>query len=436
MSGNKQVKSTRSFTLVFVSSSLVREICCLLIMQIVSTLSLNRLVAPKAVLGQRITQQRCHATAYLKSSLPLGSRINTCVVKAAAASAEDAEADPQLDPLEKTASVIFGKKLAPSIVTLGFIALWYALNVGFNLQNKSLFNYFPYPWFVSTVHVVVGAAYCIVTYLIGLRNLSFGRPLTGDEFKKILGPATMHALGHVAANLSFAAVAISLTHTVKTLEPAFNVVLSKLILGQGTPLPVAATLLPIMFGVAFASAAELSFNWIGFISAMISNLTFGFRAVWSKKAMADIKDLSSTAIYAYTTLISVFICAPGIYFFEGKTLKAGMDAAITKVGAQTFYTSLLMVGLLYHLYNQFAFNTLQRVSPVSHGVCNVVKRVVIIATSVIFFGNTLTMQTKIGTAVAIFGTYLYTQAQQAHKQKHASLKPANDSQPPPAPASS
>lgn len=37
----------------------------------------------------------------------------------------------------------------------------------------------------------------------------------------------MHAIGHVAANLSFAAVAISLTHTVKTLEPAFNVVLSQ-----------------------------------------------------------------------------------------------------------------------------------------------------------------------------------------------------------------
>jgi Triose-phosphate Transporter family len=32
-----------------------------------------------------------------------------------------------------------------------------------------------------------------------------------------------------------------------------------------------------------ASAAELSFNWMGFISAMVSNLTFGFRAVLSKK---------------------------------------------------------------------------------------------------------------------------------------------------------
>ena len=59
---------------------------------------------------------------------------------------------------------------------------------------------------------------------------------------------------------------------------------------------------------------------------------------------------------------------------------------------------------------QFAFNTLSRVSPVSHGVCNVVKRVAIIGTSVLFFGNALTPKTKLGTAVALLGTYLYTEA--------------------------
>ena len=47
------------------------------------------------------------------------------------------------------------------------------------------------------------------------------QPITKGEFATIFGPAAMHAVGHIAANLSFAAVAISLTHTVKTLEPVF-----------------------------------------------------------------------------------------------------------------------------------------------------------------------------------------------------------------------
>lgn len=51
----------------------------------------------------------------------------------------------------------------------------YGLNVAFNLQNKVIFNYFPYPWFVSSIHVVVGTLYCALLYLVGLRNASFER---------------------------------------------------------------------------------------------------------------------------------------------------------------------------------------------------------------------------------------------------------------------
>jgi len=320
-----------------------------------------------------------------------------------------------LDPLETFVSKVTGPKLAPTVVTSGYILVWYALNIGFNLLNKSIFKYFSYPWTVSTVHVLVGLVYCVFMYILGFKDASFGRIVTKKEFGTIFGPASMHAIGHIAANLSFAAVAISLTHTVKTLEPAFNVVLMKLILGEATPLPAVLSLIPIIVGVALASAGELSFNWMGFLTAMASNLTFGFRAVWSKMAMS--KTLSSTALYAYTTLISVIICVPLALLAEGSTLVAGANAAIATVGATKFWLDLLAVGLLYHLYNQFAFNTLQRVSPVSHGVCNVVKRIAIIFSSVIFFNQVLTTQALVGTAIAIAGTWLYTDV--SSKAKHA-----------------
>ncbi|CAG9461747.1 unnamed protein product [Pedinophyceae sp. YPF-701] len=336
------------------------------------------------------------------------------VVAARAAAAEENN-----DALEGAFVKLFGPKVGPVLVTGAFIAFWYALNVAFNLQNKSIYKFFPFPWTVSAVHVVVGAIYCGAMYLVGLKKASFGRPIDGDEFKAIVGPATMHALGHIAANISFAAVAISLSHTVKTLEPAFSVVLQSIFLGQPTPLPVIMSLVPIIGGVAMASAAELSFNWTGFISAMLSNLTFGFRAVLSKKAMNTIKNLDSTAIYAYTTLISCFVCVPAALVFEGPKLAAGMEQAIATVGATKFYTSLAAVGLLYHLYNQFAFNTLGRVNPVSHGVCNVVKRVVIIYSSVLFFGNVLTPKTQMGTTIALAGTALYTYLSGKYKHKPA-----------------
>ena len=66
--------------------------------------------------------------------------------------------------------------------------------------------------------------------------------------------------------------------------------------------------------------------------------------------MSTIKNLDSTAIYAYTTLISVLICVPAALIAEGSRLPAGVDAALAK--DPNFYFSLFMVGLLYHLYNR------------------------------------------------------------------------------------
>lgn len=62
------------------------------------------------------------------------------------------------------------------------------------------------------------------------------------------------------------------------------------------------------------------------------------------------KDLDSTAIYAWTTLISVLICVPLAAIFEGPALKAGIDRAAA--AHPEFYWKLAAVGLLYHLYNQ------------------------------------------------------------------------------------
>lgn len=106
----------------------------------------------------------------------------------------------------------------------------------------------------------LGTLVCLEPCLTSLRAYPVPQMITKKEFKQIFAPASMHAIGHVAANLSFAAVAISLTHTVKTLEPAFNVVLSRVLLGNVTPLPVIGTLVPIMVRVLFRSHKKSCFS--------------------------------------------------------------------------------------------------------------------------------------------------------------------------------
>jgi solute carrier family 35 protein E1 len=91
-----------------------------------------------------------------------------------------------------------------------------------------------------------------------------------------------------------------------------------------------------------------------------------------------------------------------------KLMQSGFADAIAKVGISKFVSDLFWVGMFYHLYNQLANNTLERVAPLTHAVGNVLKRVFVIGFSIIVFGNKISTQTGIGTAVAIGGVALYS----------------------------
>jgi solute carrier family 35 protein E1 len=276
----------------------------------------------------------------------------------------------------------------------------YLLNVKFNILNKQIYNIFPFPWFVSCVHLIVGLGVMSVFWVT--KVVPFQKP---DEkfIKDVTLPSFLHAFGHCLTNVSFAAVAVSFTHTVKTLEPVFSAAGSYLVTGTAYPLPVYLALLPIMAGVALASATELSFTWLGFSTAMASNVAFAGRAIFSKNLM---NRMSAVNLYNYVTIVALLFCIPPTLYFEGASLASGLNAAAAKVGTRELSIMLFNVGLYYHLYNQVAYQALEKVEPITHAVGNVGKRIFVIGFSIIAFGNAITTQTAVGSAVAIAGALL------------------------------
>ncbi|KAM0064715.1 putative triose phosphate/phosphoenolpyruvate translocator, sugar phosphate transporter [Helianthus debilis subsp. tardiflorus] len=307
----------------------------------------------------------------------------------------------------------------PWLTTGFFFFMWYFLNVIFNILNKKIYNYFPYPYFVSVIHLAVGVVYCLGSWAVGLPKRA---PIDSNLLKLLIPVALCHALGHVTSNVSFAAVAVSFTHTVKALEPFFNAAASQFILGQSIPITLWLSLAPVVIGVSMASLTELSFNWLGFISAMISNISFTYRSIYSKKAMTG---MDSTNLYAYISIIALFVCIPPAIILEGpQLLKHGFSDAIAKVGMTKFISDLFWVGMFYHLYNQLATNTLERVAPLTHAVGNVLKRVFVIGFSIIVFGNKISTQTAIGTSIAIAGVAIYSLIKAKIEEEKRNLKSA------------
>ncbi|CAM6015200.1 unnamed protein product [Sphagnum balticum] len=341
-------------------------------------------------------------TSSLQSVNPTKKHVVASPVCMAAASDSEGASVPEIAKESAATTESFVSKY-PALVTGFFFFAWYFLNVIFNIMNKKLYNYFPYPYFVSAIHLGVGVAYCGVSWLLGMPKRA---PIDGELFKLLLPVSICHALGHVMTNVSFAAVAVSFTHTIKALEPFFNAAASQFILGQQIPVTLWLTLAPIVLGVSMASMTELSFNWKGFISAMTANVAFTYRNIYSKKAMTG---MDSTNVYAYISIISLALCIPPAILIEGpQLLQSGFGDAIAKVGINKFLSDLFWVGMFYHLYNQLANNTLERVAPLTHAVGNVLKRVFVIGFSIVVFGNKISTQTGIGTVIAIGGVALYS----------------------------
>ncbi|KAL3646441.1 hypothetical protein CASFOL_011621 [Castilleja foliolosa] len=105
-------------------------------------------------------------------------------------------------------------------------------------------------------------------------------------------------------------------------------------------------------------------------------------------------------------------------------LKHGFNDAIAKVGLTKFITDLFWVGMFYHLYNQLATNTLERVAPLTHAVGNVLKRVFVIGFSILVFGNKISLQTGIGTSIAIAGVAMYSFIKAKIEEEKRQLKSA------------
>ncbi|PON84866.1 Triose phosphate/phosphoenolpyruvate translocator [Trema orientale] len=289
-----------------------------------------------------------------------------------------------------------------------YFATWWALNVVFNIYNKKVLNAFPYPWLTSTLSLAAGSLMMLISWATRIADA----PKTDLDFWKTLFPvAVAHTIGHVAATVSMSKVAVSFTHIIKSSEPAFSVLVSRFLLGEMFPVPVYMSLVPIIGGCALAAVTELNFNMIGFMGAMISNLAFVFRNIFSKKGMKG-KSVSGMNYYACLSMLSLLILTPFAIAVEGpKMWAAGWNQALSQIGPN-FVWWVAAQSIFYHLYNQVSYMSLDQISPLTFSVGNTMKRVSVIVSSIIIFHTPVQPINALGAAIAILGTFLYSQAKQ------------------------
>lgn len=292
---------------------------------------------------------------------------------------------------------------------LGIVfGMWYFQNIVFNIYNKKVLNLFPFPWLLASFQLFVGSVWMLILWSFKLQPC----PKISKPFiVALLGPALFHTIGHISACVSFSKVAVSFTHVIKSSEPVFSVIFST-ILGDNTyPLRVWLSILPIVLGCSLAAVTEVSFNLQGLWGALISNVGFVLRNIYSKRSLESFKEVNGLNLYGWISIISLLYLFPVAIFVEGTQWIEGYHRAIQAVGKPTtFYIWVMLSGVFYHLYNQSSYQALDDISPLTFSVGNTMKRVVVIVATILVFRNPVKPLNALGSAIAIFGTFLYSQA--------------------------
>ncbi|KAL7614663.1 hypothetical protein Lser_V15G07773 [Lactuca serriola] len=288
--------------------------------------------------------------------------------------------------------------------------VWYLLNIYFNIFNKQVLKVFPYPMTVTTFQFGCGTVMILIMWALKLHP----RPkIYKSQIVPVVMLAVAHTMGNLLTNISLGRVAVSFTHTIKAMEPFFTVLFSALLLSERPTLWVVSSLVPIVGGVALASFTESSFNWIGFGSAMASNVTNQSRNVLSKKFMVRKEEaLDNINLFSVITIISFILLIPFMFLLEGFkfTPEYLQSAASQGVNVRELCVRSVLAGVCFHSYQQVSYMILQMVNPVTHAVGNCVKRVVVIVSSVIFFQTPVSPINSLGTGLALAGVFLYSRA--------------------------
>ncbi|KAG0258280.1 suppressor of loss of ypt1 [Mortierella polycephala] len=366
--------------------------------------------------------------------------------------------------------------LSPSAIirTLKFPLIclcWYMSSAVTNNIGKQIMNQFRYPvtltfvqfWFVS-VFCFLGSTVFKMTRIRSptMAIINMTAPLVGFQ-----------VVGHVFSSVAISRVPLSVVHTVKALTPLFTVLFYRVALGTTYSRPVYLSLVPLTAGVMLACRMSLEFNnMVGLCCALLSTLVFVMQNVFTKKilssnnstakqqqqqeqrgmgglgnketisssgsdpvdvALGSGPKLDKINILFYSSTMAAVCMIPMWFYAEGYTLMFSEDpldnrsatatssSTAESTGTWTVISWLLFLNGVSHFFQNFlAFSVLALTSPVTYSIASLIKRIVVIVASIVYFHQTLGVTQWTGVCLTFWGLWMYNSAKNAAKINPAS----------------
>ncbi|KAG0242342.1 suppressor of loss of ypt1 [Mortierella sp. GBA43] len=331
--------------------------------------------------------------------------------------------------------------------------LWYLSSAVTNNIGKQIMNQFRYPVTLTFIQFVFVSLFCFILGS-GFRMTTIRKPTMG--IMQMTAPLVgFQVVGHVFSSVAISRVPLSFVHTIKALSPLFTVIFYRIILGTTYSREVYISLVPLTAGVMLACRMSLEFNnLIGLICALASTLVFVTQNVFTKRilfstkakqeklgglgnkegvAEGDHEETGSTNaqkldklnILFYSSTMAAICMVPIWLYAEGTSLIFPDDSGVYhhamghSAGFWAVSWLLFLNGVSHFFQNVFAFSVLALTSPVTYSIASLIKRIVVIVASIVYFHQTLGVTQWTGVCMTFWGLWLYNSAKNAAKVRPA-----------------
>lgn len=206
---------------------------------------------------------------------------------------------------------------------------------------------------------------------------------------------------------------VAFSNIIKTCEPIFTATFSYLLFRRLFPLQAYVSLLMVVAGVALFSTYDLQYSTLSLIFGTVSNAAYALYSIRAKGLLRELPELTARNTYALLTISACLVLAPVALVMElsgagASKLASAAASAPARFAGWRLVGMLAFTGFLQYTSNEVAFECLSLIHPVTYAVANTLKRSIVVAVALFFFGQRLPSSGAAGAAIAILGALMYS----------------------------
>mmetsp|Transcript_12123 Transcript_12123/g.16392 ORF Transcript_12123/g.16392 Transcript_12123/m.16392 type:complete len:411 (+) Transcript_12123:105-1337(+) len=280
---------------------------------------------------------------------------------------------------------------------------WSVASTGLVLMNKYILIRFRYPMCLSMLGM------CMSTFLsrslLLLIQKENKEPISMGFYLKNIVPVGVSAAGTLyLGNLSYLYLSVAYIQILKGATPIATLGAAVIMGGvedSRWSMPVATSLVMIMFGVALASYAELRLDLRGVCSMIFSIFFEATKVILMRRAMLQYKlnPLHALSVFAPPT---AFCLGIGTLLVETPGLRRDGFTVMAKIPI-TFFCAALAGFVL----NLLVLAVIHSAGPLTLKVVGMAKNVFLVFVSIIIFKTKITITEYFGYFISICGFYAY-----------------------------